>query len=287
MSLSRFRLITFDVTDTLLQFRTSPGKQYGEIGAMFGILTGKDDVAANFKSNWYENIIIKKNYEIIYVTFKFFRHKMNRAHPNFGLKTKIGYEAWWKKLVLGTFHDSGVQIPDDKLEELSDHLLGVYKTSTCWQTAYGSVEFLNYLKLQQQLGAKENSSKTPPFKMGVISNFDHRLDVLLRNMKINHYFDFVTNSYDAGFLKPDKEIFHKAMKWSEIKDLRPEECLHIGDTPLTDYLGAKACGWHAALIHEKDPEYLRNKYGNKIEDHTVFGSLFDLHKKISSDFISW
>lgn len=52
MSLSRFRLITFDVTDTLLQFRT--GKQYGEIGAMFGILTGKDEVAANFKSNWYE-----------------------------------------------------------------------------------------------------------------------------------------------------------------------------------------------------------------------------------------
>lgn len=62
MSLSRFRLITFDVTDTLLQFRTSPGKQYGEIGAMFGILTGKDNVAANFKSNWYDKHYQKKKY---------------------------------------------------------------------------------------------------------------------------------------------------------------------------------------------------------------------------------
>lgn len=29
-SLSRFRLITFDVTDTLIKFRTAPGKQYGK-----------------------------------------------------------------------------------------------------------------------------------------------------------------------------------------------------------------------------------------------------------------
>lgn len=52
MSLSRFRLITFDVTDTLLQFRSSPGKQYGELGAMFGVLCDNNDFAHNFKSNW-------------------------------------------------------------------------------------------------------------------------------------------------------------------------------------------------------------------------------------------
>lgn len=80
MSLSRFRLITFDVTDTLLQFRTSPGKQYGEIGAMFGVLLDSNKLAANFKTNW---------------------QKMNRAHPNFGLKTKIGWENWWKMLITG------------------------------------------------------------------------------------------------------------------------------------------------------------------------------------------
>lgn len=52
-SLNRFRLITFDVTDTLLQFRTSPGKQYGEIGALFGARCDNNELAKNYKANWW------------------------------------------------------------------------------------------------------------------------------------------------------------------------------------------------------------------------------------------
>lgn len=80
------------------------------------------------------------------------------------------------------------------------------------------------------------------FKLGVISNFDPRLDVLMRNMKINHYFDFVINSYEAGVEKPNLEIFKKAMKASELSDLKPNECLHIGHTVPTDYFGAQKAG---------------------------------------------
>lgn len=77
-----FRLITFDVVDTLIQFRTAPGKKYGEIGAMFGVLADNNLLVSNFKSNW---------------------NHMNRAHPNFGLKTKIGYKEWWRRVVLGLY----------------------------------------------------------------------------------------------------------------------------------------------------------------------------------------
>lgn len=28
---------------------------------------------------------------------------MNRAHPNFGLKTKIGEREWWRRLIRGEF----------------------------------------------------------------------------------------------------------------------------------------------------------------------------------------
>jgi REG-2-like HAD superfamily hydrolase len=266
MSLSRFRLITFDVTDTLIQFRTSPGKQYGEIGAMFGVLLDSDQLAHNFKYNW---------------------QKMNRAHPNFGCKTKIGWENWWKMLISDTFKDTNVKITEEKMTKLSNHLINVYKTSACWQHTFGAIDFLNYLKIQQTLGAKNNKNHEPPFKLGVISNFDHRLDILLRNMKINHFFDFVLNSYDAGVEKPDSEIFKIAMRYAEIDNLKPEECLHIGDTPTTDYLGARKAGWFGALIHERDSESLRRKYGEKLDEHNVFSSLFDLHKKMSSNFISW
>ena len=149
------------------------------------------------------------------------------------------------------------------------------------------MDFLNYLKLQQQFDSKKGADQ-PHFKLGVISNFDSRLDVLLRNMKLQQYFDFVMSSYQAGCEKPDKEIFQRAMKLSELKDLKPSECLHIGDTPVTDYFGARNAGWYSLLIHDSSPATLRKKYGeNKIEDHHVYQSILDLHKDISKDYIKW
>jgi len=257
-----FRLITFDVVDTLIQFRTVPGKQYGEFGAMFGILSDNNSLVSNFKANW---------------------QHMNRAHPNFGLKTKIGYQEWWRRVVIGTFRDSSISdmhVPMEKLNKLSEFLLEEYKTSSCWTLTYGAIDFLNYLKLQRQIDGN-------PFKLGVISNFDPRLDVLLRNMKINHYFDFVINSFDAGVEKPNKEIFREAMNTSEIEDLKPKECLHIGHTIPTDYVGAQKAGMYALIVHEKPVEALRRKYGSEIEDYHVFNSLFDLHKKISNGYMKW
>jgi FMN phosphatase YigB (HAD superfamily) len=148
------------------------------------------------------------------------------------------------------------------------------------------VDFLNYLKLQQQIESR-NATVQPHFKLGVISNFDSRLDVLLRNMKLHQYFDFVLSSYQAGCEKPDKEIFQRAIKMSELKDLKPSECLHIGDTPVTDYLGARAAGWNSLLVHDSSPEKLRQKYGEKVEDHHVYQNILDMHKDMSKDYIKW
>lgn len=128
-----------------------------------------------------------------------------------------------------------MHVPKEKLEKLCKLILDEYQTSSCWTLTYGAIDFLNYLKLQRQMD-------NVPFKLGVVSNFDPRLDILLRNMKINHYFDFVINSYDAGCVKPSKEIFKKAMKASELDDLKPKECLHIGHTVPTDYEGARKAG---------------------------------------------
>ena len=91
MNISRFRLITFDVTDTLLKFRSAPGKQYGEVGAMYGVLVDSHSLSANFKSHW---------------------HKMNAEHPNFGRNTGLGWEMWWNRIVKGTFKVCWIQIYD-------------------------------------------------------------------------------------------------------------------------------------------------------------------------------
>ncbi|CAD7003597.1 rhythmically expressed gene 2 protein [Ceratitis capitata] len=273
-ALGRIRLITFDVTDTLLQYRTRPGKQYGEIGALFGVLCDNNELVQNYKANWY---------------------MMNRKYPNFGRNSRISWQQWWHQLIGNTFTDSGSSIPDEKLANLSNHLIELYKTSLCWQNCNGSVDLLNYLRLQQQLATNHNDAEVDDNRtrhkssiaLGVISNFDPRLDTLLRNLKIKHYFDFTLNSYDCNVEKPNPEIFHLAMRMSELENLMPEECLHIGDGPTTDYLAAKNVGWNSVLIHEQNANYLRQKYGDRIEDEYVFHSLYDFHKKFSNNFIIW
>ncbi|XP_013115772.1 rhythmically expressed gene 2 protein isoform X1 [Stomoxys calcitrans] len=267
-SLGRLRLITFDVTNTLLQFRSSPGKQYGEIGALFGVRCNNNDLVTNFRSNW---------------------QKMNRWYPNFGRNSALmEWHQWWRQLISNTFAESGSPIPEDKIDSFTKHLLELYKTSSCWQHCNGSVDLLNYLRMQQQLGARENARGEYPFVMGVISNFDPRLPKLLVNLKIDHFLEFALNSYDCKVEKPNKEIFDMAMRASNLNDLKPEQCLHVGDGPTTDYIAAKSAGWNAALVHEKNANYLTAKYGeDKIDASFVFPSLYDFHRKLATNSITW
>lgn len=187
-----------------------------------------------------------------------------------------------------TFADSGARIPEEKIENFSNHLVDLYKSTSCWQHCNGSIDLLNYLRMQQQLGAKKSASGQAPFVLGVIANFDPRLPKLLANLKIDHFFEFHLNSYDCKVEKPHKEIFDLALKAANLNDLKPNECLHVGDGPTTDYLAAKAAGWHAALVHEKSAKYLMEKYGeDKIDEAFVFPSLYDFHRKLSNNSLNW
>lgn len=248
MNVSKLRLLTFDVTGTLLKFRSAPGKQYGEIGAMYGILCDNDLLNQNFKAYW---------------------HKMNREHPNFGLNTGLGWESWWKQLIGGTFKDAKLNIDEKKLDAVASHLIEAYKTSTCWQPSYGALDLLSYLKHKG-------------LTLGVISNFDPRLDVTLANTKLRHYFDFVLTSYEFGIEKPDPKIYSEAMRLSGLKDLKAEECLHIGDKAAFDYKGAADSGWGAALVQDKDGKNVQKKYGYVDSEH-VFSSLYDFHRHLQGN----
>lgn len=243
MIIPRLRLITFDVTDTLLKFRSAPGHQYGEIAAKYGIVCDKNILSANFKAHW---------------------RKMNQEHPNFGLYSGLGWEHWWKMIVKGTFGDSNLNLDKEKLDSVALHLIEIYKTSTCWQQCYGVSELLSYIR-----------SRGIP--IGIISNFDPRLSTTLVNTKIRHYFQFVLTSYEVGVEKPDPQIFQEAMKSSKLKNLKPEECLHIGDKTSLDYLGARNSGWHGAVIIDKSPELLKEQYPD-IDPNHLFKDLYHLQK---------
>lgn len=140
------------------------------------------------------------------------------------------------------------------------------------------------MELLQHLRKDIKSDKR---KLGVIANFDPRLPALLQNTKLDQYLDFALNSYEVKAEKPAPEIFQRAMEVSGLPNLRPEECLHVGDGPTTDYLAAKELGWHSALVHEKSYAYLVRKYGEVIDRDHVFPSLYDFHKKVSDGTVVW
>ncbi|KAF7272419.1 hypothetical protein GWI33_014806 [Rhynchophorus ferrugineus] len=173
------------------------------------------------------------------------------------------FSPWWTTVAKETFKASKLPFDENKLDKVAAHLLEMYKTSACWQHCYGIPGLLTYIK-----------SKNIP--VGIISNFDSRLETILTNLRLRDYFKFIIGSYEVGIEKPSKEIFDLALERSEQKGIQPSECLHIGDKPSLDYQGATQAGWNAFLINDKNIKDLKEKYDFLDPDH-VYGSAYQLH----------
>ncbi|XP_060535018.1 rhythmically expressed gene 2 protein-like [Cylas formicarius] len=244
MNFSRLRLVTFDVTGTLLKLRAAPGQQYGEVGAMYGVVADNNALITNFKEQF---------------------RRLSAEHPNFGLRTGLGWQNWWNRVVKNTFAASKIEFDDAKLDAVARHLLEMYETTACWQHCDGVPAILSFLRNRG-------------LRVGVVSNFDPRLDTILRNNKLRHYFDFVLGSYEFGAEKPDATIFRKAMEEAG-GSVAADECLHIGNNAKMDYFGATRSGWQSALVSDVDVRALKQKYPELDENH-VFSSLYQLHKRL-------
>ncbi len=90
--------------------------------------------------------------------------------------------------------------------------------------------------------------KKEGYKLGIISNTPggNVERMILEDAGITGYFDIMLFSSFEGIRKPHPEIFLKAIRFFKIK---PEELLHIGDTPELDIegplkIGAKAILWN-------------------------------------------
>lgn len=99
--------------------------------------------------------------------------------------------------------------------------------------------------------------------LGIISNWDERLQMLLSRLDLRKYFETVIISCEIGFSKPSPIIFeHAARKLG----LPPERVLHVGDSRRDDLEGARAAGFHARLLER----------GAKAPGGAEIGSLLEL-----------
>jgi len=84
------------------------------------------------------------------------------------------------------------------------------------------------------------------YELSVISNFTGNLELIMKEFGLRDFFGSVTESYYAGFSKPDLRIFQAALA----KHLdHPSECLYVGDNPVNDIAPARQLGMKTALIH--------------------------------------
>jgi len=82
-------------------------------------------------------------------------------------------------------------------------------------------------------------------RVGIISNWDSRLVMLLTGLGLGDVLSDIVASADVGLHKPDPRIFELACNRLGVS---PHEAAHVGDHHYADVLGATAVGMTPVLI---------------------------------------
>ncbi|KAG6973050.1 hypothetical protein JG688_00003689, partial [Phytophthora aleatoria] len=166
----------------------------------------------------------------------------SRRRPNFGSDgTAASAFPWWRELVLNVMKRADVAdcvaVNAEQSERFTRDLYAHFARPEAW-TVYDDVR--PALESLQSLNVP----------MGVISNFDERLEPLLVGLELRNFFDVVTTSFSQPHMKPHASIFHSTFRQMQREegDVEPNRFLHVGDHLSKDYKAAKDLGAHALLL---------------------------------------
>ncbi|XP_071622735.1 haloacid dehalogenase-like hydrolase domain-containing protein 3 [Heliangelus exortis] len=206
----RLRLLTWDVKETLLRLRQPPGLSYAAEARAHGVRV--------------EPEVLNRAFQEVY-------RDQSRLFPNYGQGRGLSSQQWWLDVVTQTFRRAGVR-EERILTPVAEKLYRDFCSARNWEELPGARETL---RLCSQRG----------FRMGVVSNFDNRLENILTQCHLRQHFEFVLTSEAVGFAKPDRRIFERALRLGGVS---PEQAAHIGDDYSRDYRAARAVGMHSFLL---------------------------------------
>ncbi|NXI61926.1 HDHD3 protein, partial [Anseranas semipalmata] len=206
----RLRLLTWDVKDTLLRLRQPVGESYSAEARAHGVRVQPEVLSKSFREAY---------------------GAQSRRFPNYGQGQGLSSKQWWLDVVKQTFRLSGVH-EDGVLSLMAENLYRDFCSACNWELLPGASETLSRCC---QRG----------FHMGVVSNFDNRLENILVQCDLRHHFEFVLTSEAMGFAKPDRRIFEEALR---LCGVLPEQAAHVGDDYTRDYRAAREVGMHSFLL---------------------------------------
>uniref|UniRef100_UPI0037E910E8 haloacid dehalogenase-like hydrolase domain-containing protein 3 n=1 Tax=Semicossyphus pulcher TaxID=241346 RepID=UPI0037E910E8 len=208
------RWVLWDVKDTLLKVRASVGEQYCKEAKRMGLNLSPVEVEAAFRQAY--------------------RHQSSR-YPNYGIAQGLDGQSWWMAVVRETF--SLCRVQDQALLNTAAHnLYHNFCNAENWEVFPDSEKALQ-------------SCSSLGLKLGVVSNFDSRLEEILRVCGLLSHFSFLITSEEAGVAKPSPAIFDQALQKCGV----PAACVaHIGDHYVNDYLASRSVDIHGFLLDRRN-----------------------------------
>lgn len=241
--MSIIRLVTFDVTGTLLKVSVPVGTQYSQVAEKYLGLKLDENLMQN--SFW-----------------KFYRQQM-KEFPIFGSQHNIDSKQWWFSVFSNCINENR-KIPakdvqkiksfDSKLKHAFEDVFYNFE----WSTNTGAEETLKCLKSME-------NEKFGTMKLAAISNSDERTSTILKKTKLLQYFDCVVTSVEAKCEKPDPRIFDHTLHKLNLSSEDKKHVLHVGNMLEKDYLAATKAGLQALLLRDESNE----KETLYHEDHSI------------------
>ncbi len=197
------KLILFDAAGTLFHLPKGVGYHYALVAQQLGLDLDAAALNRAFARRWSEM----------------------PARATTGEPREDDDKGWWRELVDRVFDDVAPETHeldrDNFFEVVYDH----FAEADVWELYPEAIEVLE--RLQKS------------YALGVVSNFDGRLRMILEQLGVSKFFSNVVISSEVGADKPDPFIFRRAL---ELARILPNEALHVGDDPLRDWQGARAAG---------------------------------------------
>ncbi|KAG1716631.1 hypothetical protein ID866_509 [Astraeus odoratus] len=242
--MSVIKLVTFDALHTVLTPRSPIYVQYSEVFAPFLGVLSPASLERSFRS-----------------TLK----RIQKDKPAY--QGCSGAQGWWSEVIKGTAIGAGAhpQAVEASLDEIVPRLMKRFSSKEGYKLFNDARPVLWQLR---EMGVRT----------ALISNADARMRLVFNDFGVSPLLQPLLLSEEVGIEKPHSEIFRMAHEdgTAEGRDLRADQCVHVGDELHCDYYGARDAGMHALLLRRPGPdgEGEHKEEGEDLRDVRVAPSLF-------------
>lgn len=212
------KLILFDAAGTLFHLPKGVGYHYALVARRLGLEMDETAINGAFRAAWKEMPL----------------------RPATGEPREDDDKGWWRELVDRVFDQVAPEVHELDRDNFFEIAYEHFAEAGVWEL------FPEVLEVLEQLHGR--------YKLGIVSNFDGRLRMILEQLGISKFFSPVVISSEVGADKPDPFIFRRAL---ELAGMAPNEALHVGDDPVNDWQGAATAGLQVLEL-ERPRDSLRN-----------------------------